>query len=757
MRWMVCDSSGKRVDMEVKVEAPTHAPTPTRPPSHPPHLIYAPTRLQHTMQDPSQGVAAPLQNHLHLISAHQFPLVGNLALNVAFKYLLDAPMIVKTHAPMSWTYVNAPNDGTIWLEWLPQYRHGRLPSDGYVWGDAESVFRQEYGGYTIEGMVHQLGYRPGLDPVASHARTRYHFVAKAPNVNAAAPDPSLWIVHYHQAEHRNVLPVGQVPVDHQTRLWMHERQALQSQGRLEKRDFMLHDRDHWPHINGPTGGHMGHTMMAPGFYGSNPMPGQNRYGQGAPPAAKRQRTQGSSVGGPGANEGMPDTSIEDEENTALGDYFDHLTPREISTARYMQHHRWMEEVFSSPYASGQIVPADLGLGLMGEMKSLTDGLLEPPSMDVESAVEKQSEEPKPFTTVKKEQVEEFNKRVQKHLDDGQAEIERMKSEHAAKMQEWRKTKTLLQAEKRLRSAKWDSEDNFAYGLEEPEGKEQAAGKRETVEDVLKDVEGLLGVKFAGYADATLIEKGGWEEREPSPTPPQPSRTPEVQTNAPTDDVPESKGEQLEPKIPADVPQPNAPQPPASQQQPQAPPSSSMPSSLPAQGSIPQQQEQTNPSTGNSDLQLPEGMDLDTGDLQFPSAGITPIQTETPTQNQTPGDTTTFSAPQTTAPPSEAAASSIQNQPAQPPAQQATAAIASAGSNAPSTNPQGTPAGGMGDLQDTSMFNDSFGELAGDFGQGSGDGMLDFGDESAFGEALHGMDTPGDGDMFGAGGAEGAGS
>lgn len=672
-------------------------------------------------------------------------------------------MIVKTHAPMSWTYVNAPNDGTIWLEWLPQYRHGRLPSDGYVWGDAETVFRQDFNGYTIEGMVHQLGYRPGLDPVASHARTRYHFVAKAPNVNAAPPDPSLWIVHYHQAEHRNILPAAQVPFDPQTRMLLHERQALQSQGRLEKRDFMLHDRDHWPHINGPTGGHMGHTMMAPGFYGSNPMSGaQGRYNPAAPPAAKRQRTQGSVVV-PGANEGMPDTTIEDEENTALGDYFDHLTPRDISTARYMQHHRWMEEVFSSPYASGQIVPADLGLGLMGEMKSLTDGLLDPPTMDFDCALEKQSgseEEPKPFTAVKKEQVDEFNKRVQKHLDDGQAEIERMKTEHAAKMQEWRKTKTLLQAEKRLRSAKWNSDDTVAYSLEEPEGDDDAASKREDVEAVLKDVEGLLGVKFAGYADAMLIDKGGWQEREPSPAP-QSARTPEEQTGAPTSDVPQNKAEQLEPKIPADVPQPNASPAAPTQQQSQAPAQSDMQSGLPAQGSVPQQPEQNVPSTSNSDLQLPEGMDLDTADLQFPSAGVTPIQSGTPTQTQTPGDNSTFSAPQTNTAPSEAAAASVQQQPAQPPAQQETTSVANAGgqpsSNAPSTNPQGTPAGGMGDLQDTSMFNDSFGELAGEFGQGNGDGMIDFGDDSAFGEALHGMDTPGGGDMFGAGGTEGTGS
>lgn len=668
-------------------------------------------------------------------------------------------MIVKTLAPMSWTYVNAPNDGTIWLEWLPHYKQGRLPSDGYVWGDPESSFRQDYGGYTIEGMVHQFGYRPGLDPVASHARTRYHFIAKGPNVAAAAPDPSLWIVHYHQAEHRNILPIQQIPVDQHTRLLVQERQMLQSQGRLEKRDFMLHDREHWPHINGPTGGQMGHTMMAPGFYGSNPMPtGQARYNPAAPPAAKRQRTQGS-VGMAGANDGMPDTTIEDEENTALGDYFDHLTPRDISTARYMQHHRWMEEVFSSPYASGQIVPADLGLGLMGEMKGLTDGLLEPPSMDFESALEKQSgkpEEQKPFTNVKKEQVDEFNKRVQKHLEDGQAEIERMKTDHAAKMQEWRKTKTLLQAEKRLRKATWGERDVNAYSLEETNGSDQADGTQEKVEDVLKDVEGLLGVKFAGFADTTLVDKGGWEEPAPQASP-QPNQTTDEQAHGQAGDAAQSKAQQLEPNVPADVPQPNA-SPAPSQPQGTIPPPGQQP-----QAPYGQQSEQNHPSASNSDLQLPEGMDLDT-DLQFPSAGVTPGQTRTPGQNQTPGDSTAFNMSQGNVQPSEAAAASTQQHPGQPPAQQGTSAVASAsgqpGSNAASTNAQGTPAGGIGDMQDTSMFNDSFGDLAGEFGQGTGDGMIDFGasmDDSAFGEALHGMDTPGDGDMFGSGGGEGAGS
>jgi hypothetical protein len=234
-------------------------------------------------------------------------------------------------------------------------------------------------------------------------------------------------------------------------------------------------------------------------------------------------------------------------------------------------------------------------------------------------------------------------------------------------------------------------------------------------------------------------------------------------------VPQSKPEQLEPNAPANVPQPSvSPAPPQQQQQQQQQqnvpqPDPTMQSNAQAQGGFQQQPQQHNPpSVSNSDLQLPEGMDLDTADLQFPSAGATPAPSGTPGQNQTPGDTTGFSMPQTNVAPTEAAASGVQQQqPAQPQAQQNPAAIPNLGtqpgSTAASTGPQGTPAGGMGDLQDTSMFNDTFGDLAGDFGNDAGDGMIDFNVDSAFGDALHGMDTPGDGDMFGAGGGEGNGS
>nr|POE93563.1 swi/snf and rsc complexes subunit ssr4 [Quercus suber] len=496
-------------------------------------------RVAITMQNPSHGVAHTLVctltclppcnpvsdttnasqiNHVHLISTNRFAASAHLGLEGAYRYLLEAPQIVKQHSAMSWTYVSTPQDGSIWLEWLsPDRTNDRFPSDGYVWADQEQTFSHNYGGFQIEVMVHAVGYRPGYDSIATHARTRYHFVSKNPNHNAPPPDPQLWIVHYHPTDPQRHVPTAQIPPNPQTQQILRERAWLESQGRIEKKDFMLHDRDHWPTVNVPNVRQQ--PMPQPNPWPTTQQAQYQRFPNAYPqqPPAKRQRQQAPPVM-PGPGEVINDTTIEDEENTTLGDYFDHLTPRDISMARYLQHHDWMEEVFSSPYASNQIVPADLGLGLMGELKGLTDGILKPPTMDFSepSAKPSKPKEAQPFTNLKQDQLDEFNRRVSKHLEAGQAEIERMKMEHAAKMQEWKKSKTLMQAEKRLRNATWQGHEDAvrAHKLELPaNGHRETEVGGETVEDVVKEMETILRIKITSHKDADLVETGGLEDEE----------------------------------------------------------------------------------------------------------------------------------------------------------------------------------------------------------------------------------------------------
>ncbi|KAK4548858.1 hypothetical protein LTR36_008631 [Oleoguttula mirabilis] len=704
------------------------------------------------MQNPSHGVAQLLQNHVHLISGHRFPLIASLSLDQAFRYLIDAPQIVKALAPMSWTYVQAPQDGTLWLEWLTSEKNeGRFPSDGYVWGDTEQTYRQEFGGYTVEFMVHTLGYRIQYDHMASHARTRYHLVNKNPSVNAAPPDPSLWLVHYHQAENNRVLPSNQVPFTPQMRQFVAERTWLESQGTLEKKDFMLHDRSSWPSIDVPSKpGMHAQQMRQPGMYGTNlPQARMPFYPQttGQPSNAKRQKMNPPMAGA--APDGMHDTSIEDEEKATLGDFFDHLTPRDISMTRYMQHHRWMEEVFSSPYASAQIVPADLGLGLMGELKGLTEGILQPPSLDFsgDKAQTSRAKEAQPFTNLKKEQLEDFNKRVEKHLEEGQAEIEKMKADHAAKMAEWKKSSKLMQAEKRLRYATWEGHESAvpAFRFEEPaaSGHGEEGAKREALDDVVKDVEGLLGVKISTHKEASMIEKGGLEKEEEPPRDPiiqsmpvQQQRQRPVAAAATANSIPEAQTYHSDPLPPA-----------GAESEPHVAPSMPQQQHVQAQSTIGQPQASLYASSmavaGDTSM---EGMDLDVnnnsngnnvsnfdfGDEQLASSGID-------------NDTSMAAAMQSSTQQNLAAMSKA-------PSSAATSAQAALlqplqSSHNATVGPAGMGAAGDGDGADnTSMFDNSAFDDFTNMDDTAGDGMMfegggDMGDDM-FGEAIHGMD-PGD--------------
>ena len=400
--------------------------------------------------------------------------------------------------------------------------------------------------------MHRSGYRPGVDSLSSIMRRRYRFVSKIPSVAALPPDPSLWLVHYCQAEPQNCIPTTQVMVPPQVRSQLAERQWIERQGRLEQQAFMLHDREKWPHLSMPGQSGLPGPMYNPGMQGQNPMAhiGNPRFSgnfyqqqaaaqqaQAGPPPAKRARQHApSQIPASAAALMATDTSIEDEENVLYGDILDHLTQREISLTRYTQHHEWMEEVFSSPYATGKIVPADLGFGLMGELAELTDGILDMPSGEEEKPLAKNAPQPL-YKKISPEQLSEFEKRVKVHMDKGQAELERMKQEHAKKMASLKKSKTLVQAEKRLRNSVWDPADtgNEVWRLDRAamtSGDAAAATptQKESTEDVIKDVEAALGGSIKSQKEATLVDRGGLREKVAAPPLPPPQSANDAASN-----------------------------------------------------------------------------------------------------------------------------------------------------------------------------------------------------------------------------------
>ncbi|GAB7347587.1 hypothetical protein MBLNU459_g4468t1 [Dothideomycetes sp. NU459] len=704
------------------------------------------------MQDPSYGVPHQLLPHVHLISGQKYPQQQQLNIDQAYQYLFEAPKVVKQIAPMSWQYLSGPNDGTVFLTWIGPRMQNQFPTDGYVWADPEQRYTHDFGGYTLEVAVHQSGYRPGLDQISSHSRKRYRFVSKNPSVAALPPDPSLWIVHYCQADPQNCIPAIQVGVQPSVRQQLTDRHMIESQGRLERQDFMLHDREKWPQLNmpgrggGPPGGQAAYAQQ---MYNQNPMAHignprfsgqyfqQSQQGQVGPSPAKRQRQHGPSQMPASAAALMNlDTTIEDEENNYHGDFLDLISQREISMTRYMQHHEWMEEVFSSPYATGQIIPVDLGFGLMGELAGLTEGLLDLPANDDEGKPppkKKDTATAAPsYKKVSPEQLQQFESRVQAHMEKGQAELERMKEDHAKKLEALKKSKALLQAEKRLRSSAWDVNDTGSefWRVEKTKSGNADHPQKEAAEVIVKEVELMLGGAVQPQKEATVVEKGGLRRPDKNRAVPTPSNViaadgaandmqidndfeqrthaSSEQYNQTTTTGSEQQVADAQPATNSQAPtaQPQAPQPSADQKTTAGLPDASM-------DNLDSIDDDDNNMSLMDDVNM--DMDVDTSTLNF--------DTETPKTGAADMSTTDWSAQQPQ------------------PAQSSTASNSGVAQTSGDTAQQANQNDLFGATDDTGFGDFDTGDGLIDFDGGAGGDDLGFDmDNSAFGDAFHNTES-----------------
>lgn len=379
---------------------------------------------------------------------------------------------------------------------------------------------------TVEMYQHRSGYYPGRENVATHSRKRYRIVSsKIPN--GPQPDPALWIVHYSRAPGNDQLPANRIPVTPQVQAMMGQRRFLQSQGQLARKDFLLHDRNNWPTISFPP--QMGPQGFAqpqaayqnapgrPGFYPPQGHPGAVPPGVAQAKMARPHRAQSQAMTAAAA-----DFALEDED-VSSGDVMDLLTPREVSKMRYVQHHEWMEEIFASPYAISQITPVSLGLGRKGELESLTAGFFDAPSGNVSG--EDQAGEAPEATKMEPGKAEEFADRVAKKVADMTAEIEKLKKQHARRMERFNRSSLFKDAELRLREAAadpaetgaevWRLEGRITIPSEEGETpqmdylEEKAKYK---VDDVVREVEAAWKKQIMPEPKVSCVEKGGLLEK-----------------------------------------------------------------------------------------------------------------------------------------------------------------------------------------------------------------------------------------------------
>lgn len=439
------------------------------------------------------------------------------------EWLLEAPKLALNRSPFYWNYLDRPTDGMIMQTWQPSQQLGdQFASDGYVWMGPEHQFAT-----TIEGVgeLHiyeqSVGYAPG-EPVATHARRRYRLITRNPNGPVANPD--LWITHYYQADPQNRIASSAIPVDPNTNQIMNTRQYLQSQGQITIREFMLQDRSKWPRIAFPGSG----AQKAQPYF--NPI--QNRVPQAMAyptqqmtpgPAAKRARTHANQPH-PAAQIAAPEV-FDDEEDTSRGDMFDHTTPREVAQSRYVQNQEWLEQVYS-PIPTQNITPVDLGLGLGGSLKQITNGIFE--TYNSTSHASDPSREY--IGKLDEGKAEEFRKRVNEKIDADNKEIEKMKKRHAKQLAKLQKNAALVNAEKALRSAVndptstgheyWRLEGKLSSNDDEEEEAEKVAKETATakVDDIVAALELSLGLHTAAVQELKRIQDGGFQESAPLPPP-----------------------------------------------------------------------------------------------------------------------------------------------------------------------------------------------------------------------------------------------
>ena len=396
---------------------------------------------------------------------------------------------------------------------------------------------------TIELFIHRTGFKVP-EGIATHSRRRYRIVkSEIANPNQPPVDPSLWIVHYTRADPLNHFPVNRIPLRPEARITLNQRNILKTHGQLVRKEFMLGDRNSWPTIKSLPAKKMPRSTQHMSSYPGDVIQHMNRTQQQAqlqdhdssrprvgPSAAKRPRRLGPNPA-PATTTSITamaiahDSSLSEDEDTFKGDVMDALTPRDISAMRYMQHHEWMEEVFSSPFATGQIIPVDLGLGRKGELESLTRGFFDAPTdktpMTADEDYSDEAVNPR-FKGIESTKADDFTRRALEKIAELNQEMEKMKEKHAKEMAKLGQGQVIREAEKRLRSlvalsstegSVWER-NKQAPGSANSDLAAALLRQREQVNNITKEVENALNRKVEVIHPFKCVQNGGLEVKAP---------------------------------------------------------------------------------------------------------------------------------------------------------------------------------------------------------------------------------------------------
>ncbi|RPA86515.1 DUF1750-domain-containing protein [Ascobolus immersus RN42] len=516
------------------------------------------------MADPSAAVNHLVHSHFFLASTYAYPKQPNVPLPVVLDMLVKAPQIAQQQA-FTWTMLDAPAEGTMLLVMISPQLQNVQTTDGCVWLEAEIPTRIDERGFSSEmkkkktkkkkrGKERHGQEKAGRDQLTVRARRRYRLLASPQG--HPPPNPNLWILHYFASEplaRQSTAQYNQLPPQITTTI--QTRQFLANavrQGLIPQKPFLLTQPNTWPQLNpvlpAPPNPMMPPAAQQPVMAGRNMSPMPMRQGpppqhqmhpqqqyqyaqqvpvqpgpvpsQAAPPAKRVKHTPPTVMPPQGVHPDNLQLTIDEEEDTSRGDLLDHLSPREIATARYTQHHEWMEQVLGSVYSAHKIQPVELGFGLSGVLEDVTKGLFEQPSLQ---EVRRRAAPPKPSKDIgvgEKEfedteetpallpdytpALKELRGRVEAWIKKEDDEVAAMEAAHAARLAAIRKGKALLDLESKLR----DKPGVYRFGFETTAPEDGSAptlvpvSPGDSAEDtallnsVIAEAESLTGLKIA---------------------------------------------------------------------------------------------------------------------------------------------------------------------------------------------------------------------------------------------------------------------
>lgn len=303
-----------------------------------------------------------------------------------------------------------------------------------------------------------------------------------------------------------------------------------------RKEFMLRDSANWPTINLPGTPNPSYPQQVSGYPG-DVISHMNRSQQQAYIQQQQQQQQQANVtqhgvgpspakrprhGGPGHVHGSTtaipapvvsqDTTYDEEEGTSGGDYMDFLTPRDISLHRYTQHHEWLEEILNSPYDTSQIIPGQLGFGRKGELESLTKDFFDAPTEATPKKTYPKSKGESPVEDsatprvgrLENGKAEDFTKRATDKIAEINAEMEKLKRQHAKRMAKLNKGRAFKEAEQNLRV--------LTLEMINGEATKGDAMQQNQVDELARGLEAQVGKSIKSVKDVECIDKGGLEEK-----------------------------------------------------------------------------------------------------------------------------------------------------------------------------------------------------------------------------------------------------